>query len=123
VNHRKSTRYFKGADAHRRLNRREYRTAIARCGNVPFGTPYWTNEQKRTKAFWQVAHPLPPARFQEMSDGSLTMARLPWLRREPNWEIPVGAGPLGGPRLSDRTVVAVAPGLQAEWRQLRNLSR
>jgi hypothetical protein len=38
-----------GADAYRRLNRRECRTAIARCGNVPFGTPYYTNEQKRTK--------------------------------------------------------------------------
>ncbi len=36
-----------GADAYRRLNRRECRTAIARCGNVPFGTPYQTDEQKR----------------------------------------------------------------------------
>jgi hypothetical protein len=26
-----------GADAYRRLNRRECRTAIARCRNVPFG--------------------------------------------------------------------------------------
>jgi len=43
-----------GADAYRRLNRRECRTAIARCGNVPFGTPYQTDEQKRTKAFWRV---------------------------------------------------------------------
>src|SRR2546429_7749266 len=36
-----------GADAYRRFNRPES-VAIARCGNVPFGTPCWTNEQKRS---------------------------------------------------------------------------